>query len=177
VEPDAYRALMDAMLASLETPDELMRLLDARMAGLARQERFEEAALARDRLRALADALQRARHDRWLTGGRLSIASASEGRLDLVGGALSCHDPVGLAPASPIGAPAPRDRADELAVVRSWMRRHPGRVLACDDAPAEPVAGGRELADVLARTRAVDDPRGGRRPATSARTERRRGRR
>ena len=36
------------------------------MAALADHERFEEAAHARDRLRALVEALQRARHDRWL---------------------------------------------------------------------------------------------------------------
>ncbi|HEV8087872.1 MAG TPA: DEDD exonuclease domain-containing protein [Actinomycetota bacterium] len=165
VEPDAYHALVGAMLASLDVPQDLMRLLDARMTGLAEQERFEEAALARDRLRALAEALQRARHDRWLTDGRLTIAAASGERLDLIGGALRCDDPEGIAPAAPIGSPAPRDRADELAVVRSWLRRHPGRVLACDDPPAEPVAGGRELAELLDRIRAADDPRSRGRPA------------
>jgi DNA polymerase-3 subunit epsilon len=167
VEPDAYHALVGAMLASLDVPQDLMRLLDARMTGLAEQERFEEAALARDRLRALAEALQRARHDRWLTDGRLTIAAASGERLDLIGGALRCDDPEGIAPAAPIGSPAPRDRADELAVVRSWLRRHPGRVLACDDPPAEPVAGGRELAELLDRIRAADDPRSHGRPATA----------
>jgi hypothetical protein len=64
-----------------------------------------------------------------------------------------------MATAAPIGSPAPRDRADELAVVRSWVRRHPGEVLDCDDAPAERVAGGRELADVLMRISGADDPR------------------
>ncbi|HEX3299336.1 MAG TPA: DEDD exonuclease domain-containing protein [Actinomycetota bacterium] len=176
VEPGVYRAIVDAMLASLETPDELVRLLDARMAALAGQERFEEAALARDRLRALAEALQRARHDRWLAGGRLSIGAASGARFDLIGGALCCEDPAEIASAAPIGTPAPRDRADELAVVRSWLRRHPGRVLACDDAPAEPVAGGRELADVLTRIRAADDPRSDGRTA-QARPGQRRSRR
>jgi DNA polymerase-3 subunit epsilon len=167
VGPEAYHALVGAMLASLDVPQDLMRLLDARMTGLAQQERFEEAALARDRLRALAEALQRARHDRWLTDGRLTIAGASGERLDLIGGALRCDDPEGIAPAAPIGSPAPRDRADELAVVRSWLRRHPGRVLACDDAPAEPVAGGRELAELLDRIRAADDPRSRGRPASA----------
>jgi len=159
VGTDVYRTTVAAMLASLDTPDELLRLLDTRMAALADQERFEEAALARDRLRALAETLQRTRHDRWLTGGRLSISAASGERLDLVGGALRCDDPAGIAPTAPIGSPAPRERADELAVVRSWVRRHPGRVVACDEAPAEPVAGGRELADLLARIRDADDPR------------------
>ena len=167
VGPEAYHALVGEMLASLDVPQDLMRLLDARMTGLAQQERFEEAALARDRLRALAEALQRARNDRWLTDGRLTIAAASGERLDLIGGALRCDDPEGIAPAAPIGSPAPRDRADELAVVRSWLRRHPGRVLACDDAPAEPVAGGRELAELLDRIRAADDPRRRGRPASA----------
>ena len=36
------------------------------MRDLAEQERFEEAALARDRLRALAEALARSRIDGWL---------------------------------------------------------------------------------------------------------------
>ena len=161
VGADAYRAVVAAMLASLETPDELLVLLDGRMAALAKQQRFEEAALARDRLGALAEVLQRSRHDRWLTGGRLSIASATGEALEFVGGALRCEDPAGIAPAAPIGSPAGRDRADELAVVRSWVRRHPGRVLACDEAPAEPVAGGRELAEVLARIRASDVRDGG----------------
>jgi len=169
VGTDVYRATVAAMLASLDTPDELLRLLDTRMAALADQERFEEAALARDRLRALVEALQRTRHDRWLTGGRLSISAASGERLDLVGGALRCDDPAGLAPTAPIGSPAPRERADELAVVRSWVRRHPGRVVACDEAPAEPVAGGRELADLLARIRDADDPRRRDRQASGAR--------
>jgi hypothetical protein len=128
------------------------------MAALADQERFEEAAHARDRLRALVEALQRARHDRWLTAGRLLIGGASGEALDLVGGALRCAEPDGIAAADPIGSPAPRDRADELAVVRSWIRRHPGPVLACDEPPSEPVAGGLELARLLARIRAADDP-------------------
>jgi DNA polymerase-3 subunit epsilon len=179
VGPEPYRAVVDDMLASLQTPGELLVLLDRRMAALADQERFEEAALARDRLGALAEILQRSRHDRWLTGGRLSIASVTGDTLELVGGALRCEDPGGIAPAAPIGSPAARDRADELAVVRSWVRRHPGRILDCDEAPAEPVAGGRELADVLARIRAADGP-GGRADRTGhhgGRTGRRRSRR
>jgi DNA polymerase-3 subunit epsilon len=179
VDPDDYRAVVAGMLASLQTPDEVLALLERRMEALADQARFEEAALARDRLGALAEVLQRTRHDRWLTQGRLRFASAAGEALDLVGGALRCEDPAGIAAAGPIGSPAPRDRADELAVVRSWVRRHPGRVLACDVPPAEPVAGGRELAEILARIRAADDPggRAGRTGAAEPRTGRRRGRR
>jgi len=110
-------------------------------------------------LRALIEALQRARHDRWLTAGRLVIGTAAGDPLDLIEGALRCADPRDIAAAEPIGSPAPRDRADELAVVRSWLRRHPGPVLACDEPPVEPVAGGLELARAMERIRAADDPR------------------
>jgi DNA polymerase-3 subunit epsilon len=158
VGQEDYRAVVAGMVTDLQTPGELVRLLESRMAVLAEQERFEEAAHARDRLRALVEALQRARHDRWLTAGRLRIGSTSGEALDLVGGALRCAEPDGLAAADPIGSPAPRDRADELAVVRSWIRRHPGPVLACDEPPSEPVSGGRELARLMDRIRAADDP-------------------
>ena len=87
-----------------------------------------------------------------------SIDSSTGEALDLIGGALRCAEPDGLAAADPIGSPAPRDRADELAVVRSWIRRHPGPVLACDEPPSEPVDGGRELARLMERIRAADDP-------------------
>jgi hypothetical protein len=158
VGQDDYHAVVAGMLADLQTPGELVGLLESRMTVLADQERFEEAAHARDRLRALVEALQRARHDRWLTAGRLRIGSATGEAVDLVGGALRCEEPGGLPRADPIGSPAPRDRADELTVVRSWIRRHPGPVLACDEPPSEPVAGGRELARLLDRIRAADDP-------------------
>ena len=158
VEPDSYRATVTEMLASLDTPGAILRALEARMMTLAESERFEEAALARDRLRTLADALVRARIDRWLTAGTLSLAAPSGERLDLDGGALVGASDDELARADPIGSPAPRERADELAAVRSWLRRHPVRVVACDVAPAEPVDGGRELHRLLARMRAADAP-------------------
>jgi hypothetical protein len=49
-------------------------------------------------------------------------------------------------------------------------------VLACDEAPAERVAGGRQLAEVLSRIRAADDRHGrtGGTGTTDGRTGRRR---
>jgi DNA polymerase III subunit epsilon len=157
--PDRYLALVDSVVAALEGPADLIRTLERRMEQLADQERFEEAALARDRLHALADTLLRARTDRWLVAGQLVLADAGGRELTFDRGALrSASAPDGTGAGDPIGSPAPRDRADELAVVRSWLRRHPTRVIACDAAPAEPVDGGADLARVLARLRAADDP-------------------
>ena len=68
--PEAYARLVRELLASIAAPGSMLEDLEARMSVLAEQERYEEAALARDRLRALADALARARTDAWLVAGR-----------------------------------------------------------------------------------------------------------
>jgi hypothetical protein len=161
-DPERYGAMVDEVLVALRAPGRLLRGLEARMHELAAQERFEEAALARDRVRALADILARMRIDRWLTAGRLVVAGPGGERLELAGGALVRRDG-GLGAGGPIGAPAPRERADELSVVRSWVRRNRVRVLEADTAPAEPVDGGAELARLLGQIRAAEEPGGGRR--------------
>ena len=70
VGPERYEELVRSLISSLSTPGGLLGTLEARMRGLAEQERFEEAALARDRLRALAEALARSRIDGWLLADR-----------------------------------------------------------------------------------------------------------
>ena len=62
VDPERYGELVGELVSSLTaSPGELLAALEARMADLADQERYEEAALVRDRLRALAEALARER--------------------------------------------------------------------------------------------------------------------
>lgn len=148
VDPGAYGELVASLTSALAAPGGLLATLETRMATLAGAERFEEAALARDRLRALAEALWRARVDAWLTAGRLVLRGPSGERLELRGGALvrsAEPDP------EPIGLPAPRERAGELAAVRAWLTRHPVVLEDCDVPPAEPVDGGRDLARIRQR--------------------------
>jgi DNA polymerase-3 subunit epsilon len=140
-----YGGLVEELVGALTDPGPLLARLEERMRALAEKERFEEAALARDRLRALAEALWRARVDRWLTAGRLVLRTSNGERLDLRDGALA----IGLSPAPAIGAPPPRDRADELAALRSWVCRHRVAVETAEVAPCEPAEGGRDLARVL----------------------------
>jgi hypothetical protein len=64
--------------------------------------------------------------------------------------------------AEPLGAPCPRDRADELAVLRSWIARHPVRIEGTDVPLAEPADGGGELSELLARLRQAERPVSGR---------------
>jgi DNA polymerase-3 subunit epsilon len=156
---ERYGELVRWLVSSLSTgPGELLEALERRMARLAEAERYEEAASVRDRLRALAEALWRARVDAWLVGaGRLELGLEDLAvRLD-AGSLRSAHGDD-----EPIDRPVPRDRADELAVVRSWVGRHHPRVLCCDRPLAEPVDGGAALARVLGRLRAAtsEDRRG-----------------
>lgn len=163
--PERYGELVGTLSSSLTSPGELLGTLESRMAALAAQQRFEEAALARDRLRALAEALCRSRVDAWLATGHLVLQTPDGDRLELDHGSLrSVHGSPG-----PIGVPPPRERADELAAVRAWVARHPCRVLACGEAPSEPVAGGRELAACLRRLRTASLPEGGGRRERPAR--------
>jgi len=144
--PERYGELVGDLMRSLSSPGELLAALEARIAALAAQERYEEAALARDRLRSLAEALWRSRVDRWLTSGRLLLRGPAGERLELDRGALRVADDHAT---EPIEAPPRRERADELAAFRAWACRHRVTVEDCDVAPSEPVAGGRDLARIL----------------------------
>ena len=157
VSLERYGELVRSLLSSLSSPGGLLAALEVRMDHLAGQERFEEAALARDRLRALADALARARVDEWLLRpGRLELRDAAANRLPLAGGAL-----VQGGDELPIPRPCPRERADELAAVRSWLLHNPVRVERADRPPAEPVEGGAALHRLLTRLRSADRAREG----------------
>jgi DNA polymerase III subunit epsilon len=149
---ERYGELVRALRSSLSTPGGLLEALEARMRGLAGAERFEEAADVRDRLRALAEQLARGRSDRWLlSSGRFAVRDL-EGRTTVLrAGSLD-----GDADAGPIPSPCPRERADELAAVRTWLARTAVALVDAEHPPAEPVSGGRVLHDLLAQLRAHD---------------------
>jgi DNA polymerase-3 subunit epsilon len=160
VDPERYGELVRSLLSSLTAPGGLLAALEARMRALAAEERFEEAASARERLRALAEALERARRDAWLLAAReLALRDADGHELRFPGGLLGAEP--GAEP-GPGPAAVPRDRADEVAAVRSVLARTRPALLAADPPLAEPVAGGAELARTLARLRALDTPALGR---------------
>ena len=161
IDPERYGELVRDLLSSLESPDGLLEALGARMERLAHAERFEEAASVRDRLRSLAGALHRSRRDAWLLGaGRLELLIDGGRRLAFVGGALAKagrdEDPDETAP---IPLPCPRERADELSAVRSWLARNPVRLVACDVPLAEPVDGGARIAAIIRWSNDPEHPR------------------
>jgi DNA polymerase III subunit epsilon len=150
--PERYGELVRGLVSSLTaSPGELLEALERQMADLAAQERFEQAALVRDRLLALAAALQRDRQDAWIVGaGLLDVATEDGTTLRFDHGALATASQQVTAP---LVLPCPRERAAELAAVRSWLSRHPVSVLSADVAPTEPVDGGAAIARVLAQRR------------------------
>jgi DNA polymerase-3 subunit epsilon len=150
IDLERYGELVRQLRSSLLRPGELLGALEGRMARLAAQERFEEAALVRDRLRALAETLQRERQEAWLVGAGAMVLVTKDGARIRLRGAAVHHgeDP------EPIALPCPRERADELAAVRAWIaRRRDLRIEEVEVPPAEPVAGGREIARVVAALR------------------------
>jgi len=160
-DPERYGELVRWLASSLaSSPGELLEALERRMTHLAEAERYEEAASVRDRLRALAEALWRSRVDAWLVeAGRLELRTGDGEPLRFDHGALRTPGAAG----EPLGVPCPRERADELAAVRSWVAKHRPRVTACDRAPCESVDGGAALARVLQRTREASGNREDRR--------------
>jgi DNA polymerase-3 subunit epsilon len=163
IDPERYGELVRDLLSSLESPDGLLAALEVRMGRLADAERYVEAASVRDRIRALASALHRARQDAWLlASNRLELNAEGGRRLAFVGGALARAGD-GADETEPITFPCPRERADELSAVRSWLARNPVRLVACDVPLAEPVNGGARIAGILRWATDTELPRGRRR--------------
>jgi DNA polymerase-3 subunit epsilon len=147
VTPERYEELVRGLILSLSSPGGLLEALEARMDRLAEQERFEEAALVRDRLHAVAEAIARGRAERWLLGaGRLVVRGEDGVVLELRGGTLGGARPV-------TSSPCPPERVEEIGAVRTWMARHRPGLIDADRPLAEPVDGGRRLHDLLARLR------------------------
>jgi DNA polymerase-3 subunit epsilon len=154
VGPERYGELVRELISSLFAPDGLLGALESRMAALAGAERFEEAALVRDRVRALTGALSCARRDRWLLGSSFIVRDSAGRELRLDRGSLRVS--TGGAAADPMPQPPPRERADELAAVRSWLARNPVTLLASDAPLFEPVDGGATIRRLLHRLRAAE---------------------
>jgi DNA polymerase-3 subunit epsilon len=152
--PERYGELVRELLSSLSAPDGLLGALESRMTALAEARRFEEAALVRERIRALAGSLARARRDRWLLQTTFTVRDSQGRDLCLERGSLRVH--AADAAGEPMSQPPPRERADEIAAVRSWLAANPVTLVRTDAPISEPVDGGAAIERLLRRLRAMD---------------------
>jgi DNA polymerase-3 subunit epsilon len=144
VTPERYEGLVRSLQHALSSPGGLLAALEARMARLADQERFEEAADLRDRLGALVSALTRARQERWFVdAGRLEVDIDGR-RLRFRHAAL-----VRRGDEEGFGTPVPLEAVDEVRAAVSCLSG--ARVVHAEHAPAEPLDGGAELSHLRAR--------------------------
>ncbi len=97
------------------------------MRRLAGSERFEEAALTRDRVTTLTRALRRRRAMDAIRAARRLIVDSAEGRVELVHGrvVLAEDDPSEFEPPD-LDLPPTREVADELMLVSRWLEQAKG---------------------------------------------------
>lgn len=152
---EEYALIVESVRRGLtQEPRLLLDPLERRMHELAATERFEEAALTRDRLAALSRVLRRRQTLEWLsTSGRMAIAvdggilALRDGHLQL--GELDFADP------SERPSVLDRRRADELMLVARWIDRETGsgraRLLDVTGTPSSPRTGGLRAYEPVSR--------------------------
>ena len=161
ISEPAYAAVVDVVARGLSgEPSLLLDPLERRMNALVSDERFEEAALTRDRLAALSRMLRRRQTLEWLsTSGRMVIAAdggivtlnngrlvLGEPELDLTPGANSATSTATVSTSRADPTLLDRRRVDELMVVARWLDRETtsgrARLLDVSGAPTSPSSGG-----------------------------------
>ncbi len=155
---EEYGTVVDTVRRGLTgEPDLLLGPLEARMHQLAETERFEEAALTRDRLAALSRTLRRRQTLEWLSASGDMAIAVDGGIVALVDGHLQLGE-LELADASaPDARPSilDRRRADELLLVARWIERETtagrARLLDVSGAPSSPRRGGLRAYEPVSR--------------------------
>jgi DNA polymerase-3 subunit epsilon len=140
------RVVRRARRGLTEEPELLLAPLRERMAALAREQRFEEAADVRERAAALSAALERQRRiGRLQSAGRV-VVEVGDGGAEVIAGRLVRSWSDGR-PTLPLGATMAagcevlgRDEIDELLCVHRWLEERAGevRLTHCDGGLASP---------------------------------------
>lgn len=129
-EPDYARVVETVLDGIVSDPRMLLDPLERRMSRLASAERFEEAAFARDRLRALSAALARQRAADAVRAVERLVVTTGAATFELRHGRLQLPDEDTLPNSDPHRTTAPRldlppqrTEIDELLLVARWLTR------------------------------------------------------
>jgi DNA polymerase-3 subunit epsilon len=154
-----YAEIVDRLVSAIEgEPRALLDRLEERMARLAVEQRYEEAAWARDRHDALVRALQR--NWQWK-----ALASAGWMELEHADGTTAVVDhgtlvetrPPGTSPRLRSGVPDPQpmtlvapsvESAEEAAIIWRWLEKNRVRVMECSGVFAHPIGRVQRLASL-----------------------------
>jgi DNA polymerase-3 subunit epsilon len=124
-----YASVVDRVARGLSgEPRLLLDPLEQRMRTLAQTDRYEEAAITRDRLRSLTRALARQRTaDALRHAGRL-VLDGPDGSLEILHGRLVLPEDLATLLAAPPPGPGPagRDQIDELLALARWLTQKAG---------------------------------------------------
>lgn len=127
VDDAHYTELVDRVRRALDDePALVLGPLEERMRRLARDERFEEAAATRDRLRAFARALRRRQRVEPLRRTDLIVVDSPEGPVELRHGRVVLPDD--YPPPPDLSAPVGAGEIDELLVVARWLEDNASRL-------------------------------------------------
>jgi DNA polymerase-3 subunit epsilon len=128
ISDDEYGALAGTTRHALQhEPALLYAPLEARMRRLADAERFEEAALTRDRVTILTRAFRRRRAMDAIRGASRLVVHSAEGCVELVHGRVVLDDDDPADFESPdLDLPPAREVADELLLVSRWLEQAKG---------------------------------------------------
>jgi DNA polymerase III subunit epsilon len=162
VDQERYAALVDTLEAALDgDPEPVLGPLRRRMAGYAAEQRYEQAAGARDRLEALTRAMAEARRAAALAGaeeiilarphpGGREVTVIRRGQLAAVGLLAGADHPgmqrllAGASLPELFDGPPPRHLADEVQLVTRWLEGAAGKaeLVSVRGLLASPAVGG-----------------------------------
>ncbi len=150
-DPAEYAASVSLAVRAMEgDPGFVVERLRERMTRLAGQQRFEEAAMSRDRLSALLGAIRRTQLFAALAElGHAEITSGDTTWIVADGALVDTRTTTTLTAALPtaplgaieIGRPVPREHADEALCLAKFLDKHAHRLtVSCDGAWTFPIA-------------------------------------
>jgi DNA polymerase-3 subunit epsilon len=150
LDPRIYRSVTDRLIGAIDdSPHLLLDPLTERMERLAREQRYEEAAWARDRHEALVRSLRQRRQWQALAAaGWLEVESADGTTAVIDHGTFVETRPPGLPPrldhqpSDPIEMPmvAPTvEAAEEAALIWRWLETNEAKLVECTGTLAYPL--------------------------------------